>query len=151
MARHRLFAEHTRVPVVQSRADIERLLARFKCSQYGTVVDYDQRIARVQFRAHERIVRFELVLPEPSRYRGATRFEQEERRVWRALLLVIKAKLEAVENKIATFEEEFLAHVVMPNDQTLSVILAPIIANAYGTGQMPRALLPPAADDAGGG
>ena len=40
------------------------------------------------------------------------------RQRWRALALCIKAKLEAVECGITSFEEEFLAHVVMPNGQT---------------------------------
>jgi len=141
----RLYAANTKVPVTQSRAEIERLLARHKCSKYGTAVDYETLKARVEFRAHDRIVRFELSLPDPQKLRG--RFDQEDRRVWRALLLVIKAKLEAVDNKIATFEEEFLAHVVMPNNQTVSTIMAPIIADAYTHGRMPRALLGPGAED----
>lgn len=145
MARPRLFAEKTKVPVVQSRAEIERLLHRHACTQYGTAVDYLARVARVQFRAHDRIVRFELQLPDSDRLRGE-RLEQEQRRVWRALLLVIKAKLEAVDNKIATFEEEFLAHVVMPNDETIGTLVAPLIAQAYARGQMPRALLLGAAE-----
>jgi hypothetical protein len=143
----RLFAEKTKVPVIQTRGEIERMLGRFKCSSYGTAVDYEQRKARVQFKAHDRIIRFELTLPDPGRHRVKEKFEQEERRVWRALMLVIKAKLEAVENSIATFEEEFLAHVVMPNDQTVATILQPIIADAYARGQMPRALLGPGTPD----
>ncbi len=136
-----LYAQKTKVPVIQSRAEIERMLARHHCSQYGTAVDYQTLRARVQFRAHDRIVRFELTLPDPKKWGQGERFMQEERRIWRALLLVIRAKLEAVTNKIATFEEEFLAHVVMPNDQTIGTILTPIIAEAYSFGRMPRALL----------
>lgn len=142
----RRFAEATKVPVSQSRAEIERLLARHRCAQYGTMVDHELQIARVQFRAYDRIVRFELALPTqagPRPHHQAKR-EQEERRVWRALLLVIRAKLEAVENAIASFEEEFLAHIVMPNDQTVGAAIAPLIAEAYKRGQMPRALLAPA-------
>ena len=40
--------------------------------------------------------------------------EQERRRLWRALLLNIKAKLEAVESGISVFDEEFMAHIVLP-------------------------------------
>lgn len=137
----RLYAQGTKVPVIQSRGEIERMLSRHKCSQYGTAVDYVALVARVQFRAHDRIVRFVLKLPDPKKYGAGERFAQEERRAWRALLLVIKAKLEAVENSIATFEEEFLAHIVMPNDQTVAELITPMIGEAYQRGRMPRAFL----------
>ena len=68
-------------------------------------------------------------------------------RVLRSCCWVIKAKLEAVENEIATFEEEFLAHIVMPNDQTIGTLVTPLIARTYSEGKMPRALLPAAADE----
>jgi hypothetical protein len=143
MPRSRQFAEKTKVPVIQSRGEIERMLAQHKCTQFGTAVDYLAQTARVQFRAHDRIVRFTITLPDPTRWKGE-RLAQEERRVWRALLLVIKAKLEAVRNQIATFEEEFLAHIVLPNDETVGSVMSPLIAEAYRGGRMPRALLPPA-------
>jgi hypothetical protein len=57
------------------------------------------------------------------------------------LLLVIKAKLESVENHIATFEEEFLANIVMPNDRVVGDLVAPLIERAYESGAMPRSML----------
>lgn len=137
----RRFAEATKVPAIQSRAEIERLLSRHQCTQYGTAVDTISLTGRVQFRSHDRIVRFTFALPDPQKYRVHERHEQETRRIWRALLLVIKAKLEVVENKIATFEEEFLAHIVMPNEQTVGDLVGPLILDAYAHGRMPRALL----------
>jgi hypothetical protein len=55
--------------------------------------------------------------------------------------LVIKAKLEAVASGITTFEDEFLAHIVMPDGQTVATHIKPRIAQAYETGSM-QALLP---------
>lgn len=136
-----LYAQNTRVPVGQTRAEIERLLERHKARQYGTAVDYEHRTARVQFRLHDRIVRFVIGLPEESK-RGRERYEREERQKWRALLLVIKAKLESVENAIESFEEAFLSQIVMPNDRTVAELVHPAIADAYKTGRMP--LLGPA-------
>ena len=138
----RRFAETTKVPVIQSRGEIERLLGRHKCQQFGTAVDYVVNKARVQFTAHQRIVRFVVALPDPKKFRDDKTREQEERRVWRSLLLVIKAKLEAVATEIATFEEEFLAHIVMPNDKTVAELILPQIAESYSTGRMPLALGP---------
>jgi hypothetical protein len=55
--------------------------------------------------------------------------------------LVIKAKLEAVESGIACFEEEFMAHIVLPDGRTVGEHVIPGIAQAYETGNVP-ALLP---------
>jgi hypothetical protein len=134
------YADKTRVPVQQSRAEIERLLERHKAKQFGTAVDYDLLTARVQFRLHDRIVRFMLTLPDPKKLGNGLRFQQTERQRWRALLLVIKAKLESVENTIESFEEAFLANIVMPNDQTVAQIVRPQIAESYTSGKMPKQL-----------
>lgn len=135
-----LYASTTRVPVIQSRAEIERLLERHKARKYGIAIDEDTVSARVQFTLHNRIVRFIIGLPDPKKLGGGLRYEQAQRQKWRALLLVIKAKLEAVENSISTFEEEFLAHIVMPNDKTVAQIILPQIADSYKTGKMPKQL-----------
>ena len=137
-----LYAENTRVPVAQSRADIERLLERGKAKQYGTAVDYDLMIARVQFKLQDRIVRFTISLPDKKKFGDGVRFERAERQKWRALLLVIKAKLESVENNIEGFEEAFMSQIVMPDDKTVGQHITPQIAAAYKTGKMPKALGP---------
>jgi hypothetical protein len=137
-----LYAENTRVPVSQSRADIERLLERGKAKQYGTAIDYDLGIARVQFKLQERVVRFTIGLPDRKKFGDGVRFERAERQKWRALLLVIKAKLESVENHIEGFEEAFMSQIVMPNDRTVSELILPQIAESYKTGRMPLALGP---------
>jgi len=140
------------VPVTKSRAEIERLLQRHKCAKFMAGVDNEAHRATVQFQAHDRIIRFEINLPNPSdpKYKriknsylqrttaGVLKIvEQEERSRWRALLLVIKAKLEAVESQIATFEEEFMAHIVLPNDQTVGQWVLPEVARIYDSGRMP--------------
>lgn len=134
------YADKTRVPVSQSRAEIEKILERHKAKQYGTAVDYDLLIARVQFKLADRVVRFTIPLPDKKKVGDGVRFERAERQRWRALLLVLKAKLESVENKIEAFEEAFLAQIVMPDDQTISYHVRPAIADAYKSGKMPRQL-----------
>ncbi len=138
-----LFAEKTKVPVSKTRMEIEHLLERHKAAQYGTAVDYESHLARVQFKLNNRIVRFMVNLPDRKKFRSETPFAQAERQKWRALLLVIKAKLEAVENSISTFEEEFLAYIVMPNDSTVAEHVLPLIAEGYRTGLTPPQLLLP--------
>ena len=151
------FAANTSVPVEKSRAEIERLLMRHQCSRFSSGVDHEKHVARIQFEAHKRIIKFEILLPFAAdpKYRKdrhgwirspsslQTLVEQEERQRWRALLLVIKAKLEAVELGIATFEDEFMAHILLPNQRTVAEIVSPLIEQAYTTGRLPTALALP--------
>jgi hypothetical protein len=146
------YAANTSVSVEKSRGEIERLLSRHKCTKFATGVDHDAHRATVQFHAHNRIIKFEIALPDASdpKYRKikntylqrtatgiAKIVEQDERTKWRALLLVIKAKLESVESGIATFEDEFLAHTLLPNAQTVAEYVGPMIDEVYKTGRMP--------------
>ena len=125
------YAERTRVPVPQSRAEIERVLTRYGADAFG--YGWDGGRAVVSFRAHSRFVRFAIEIPEQA---------QAERQRWRALLLVIKAKLEAVESGVTSFEEEFLAHVVLPDNQTVGDWMLPQVELAYEQGDMPKLLMP---------
>jgi response regulator RpfG family c-di-GMP phosphodiesterase len=45
--------------------------------------------------------------------------DAETRRRWRCLAMVIKAKLEVVASGISSFEEEFLAHVMLYDGRTV--------------------------------
>ena len=128
-----LYAQHTKVPITQSKGEIERTLERYKADQFGTASDSESQRAMVQFRFNAKIIRFEMSLGNLS--------EQQIRQRWRALLLAIKSKLEAVESGIETFEEAFLAHVVMPDGRTFGKVAIPQIEQAALEGRMPRNLL----------
>jgi hypothetical protein len=152
------FAEATDVSVEKSRAEIERLLVRYGADQFMS--GWRDKAAVVAFRAQGRHLRFLLPLPSkddpefkkrgapnqyqpggvPTQEQQMRRWEQACRQRWRALCLCIKAKLEAVETGISTFESEFLANIVLPNGQTMAEHAAPLIARAYETGQMPPLL-----------
>jgi hypothetical protein len=111
--------------------------------------------AVVAFEMHGRRIKFVLPLPD----RGSSEFthtetgrlrksldqverayEQAVKQRWRALALVIKAKLEAVETGITEFDEEFLAHIVLPNGTTVGQFMLPHVATAYESGDMPPLL-----------
>ncbi|MBS3927749.1 MAG: hypothetical protein KGZ65_04070 [Sphingomonadales bacterium] len=70
---------------------------------------------------------------------SARLWEQACRQRWRALALAIKAKLEAVECGITTFEEEFLSHLVVPGQKgkTVGQMIISQIESAYVTGKTP--------------
>ena len=67
-------------------------------------------------------------------------WEQACRQHWGALLLIMRAKLEAVESGITTLESEFLANIVLPDRGTVGQWLAPQVDEAYATGRMPPTL-----------
>jgi len=150
------FAESTTVPVERSRAEIEETLRKYGASEFHSGWRADA--AMVMFRIRELFIRF--VLPFPARNekrfthkktRGRDvsmselqrqrAYEQELRSRWRALLLVIKAKLEAVECGISSIEKEFLAFILMPNDQVMGDWIIEKVLPSVRDGQMPTLAL----------
>ncbi len=143
-----MYAQNTSVSEVQSRIEIERLIrkhcGRDAAFSFGSMAGK----AAIVFTAHGRQIKFEIPLPTREeaiakagrKYRGeiirnATDsqakawLDQEDRRRWRCMLLIIKAKFEAVEMKLelaeseeeraSIFEQEFLACIVSPSGQTV--------------------------------
>jgi hypothetical protein len=133
------YAKKTKVTVDRSRAEIERLLHKHGADQFINGWDGDK--AMIGFRMKARYIRFTLTLLPPKGMNSPSAIEQNTRSRWRALALVIKAKLEAVETGIVSFDEEFLAHIVMPDSRTVGAHLVKSITEAYATGKM-QPLLP---------
>jgi hypothetical protein len=125
----RTYAQDTSVPIDRTRAEIEKLVRKHGAN--GFVSGWDNDRATVQFRKDNRHIRFILMIPKN---------EQLQRARWRALLLVIKAKLEAVAAGIATFESEFLANVVLPDGRTVYEATKDKVAVAYDGGHVPPML-----------
>lgn len=50
------------------------------------------------------------------------------------MALVVKAKLEAVSSGIVTFDQEFFAHMVLPNNRTVFEEAGPAVTAAYESG-----------------
>jgi hypothetical protein len=156
------YAPKTTVSSEKSRNEIERTLQRYGASKfmYGT----EDGRAIIVFEMKDRRIRFDLPMPDresrqftrtptglqrtPSAASQA--WEQACRQRWRALALGIKAKLELIESGITVFEEEFLAHIVLPNSMTVGQWMLPQVAEVYERGDMP-AMLPEAGQKAIGG
>jgi hypothetical protein len=133
--RHTVYAAHTKVPIDRTKTEIEHTLRRYGADRFAYFTEAGKAI--IVFEAHERRLRFNLPLPVGESEKDAQAWWQK----WRALLLCIKAKLESVESKIESFEEAFLAHVVMPDGRTVAEHTIPAIASIYQGGPM-QALLP---------
>lgn len=136
-----VYAMRTDVPVERSKAEIERILTRYGAQAFAYAAKTDA--AMVEFQLTGKRIRF--VMPMPVRptgdYRGSARdlanWEQGQRQKWRALSLVIKAKLEAVTSEITTIQQEFLAHIVVPGGRTFGDHVIPQLDEIYSTGKVP--------------
>lgn len=147
------YAEKTSVSVSKTKADIEDLIQKAGAEQF--VSGYKENMAVIGFSLANRQIRFVLPLPDkqdksfwytPERHTKRTEqqaynaWEQMCRSRWRALYLIIKAKLEAVESGISTIEREFFYDVVLPDGKTIGEFMAPQLETVYETGQMPSLL-----------
>jgi hypothetical protein len=132
------YAKETSVAVDKTRAEIERTLERYGASAFAYA--NDGKKATIAFRASDRNIRFDLALPQRDGFTSQAKLEQAQRSIWRAMLLCIKAKLEAVESAIESFDEAFFAHVVMPDGRTIYEAARANVALAYQGRDVP--LLP---------
>lgn len=143
------YANETEVPIEKSKRQIEMLLQQHGAEAYHTGWDSTRDI--IEFGWKGKQIRFVLKRYKRTDFeiseRGYTRnsrqqqqaFEQADRSRWRALYLVVRAKIEAVEAGIGIFEEEFMAFIVVPGtNQTIGEILVPRIEQ--GTFDLSRAL-----------
>jgi hypothetical protein len=146
------YASNTAVSVSASKAEIERIVERYGAGGFMSAWSADKAV--IAFAMAERQVRFVLDMParDDKKFTHHSRglrtpeasmkeWEQACRQRWRALALVIKAKLEAVESGISIFEDEFMANIVLPGGRTVSEEIRPRIAEAYQSGNM-QPLLP---------
>lgn len=147
------YASNTTVSAEKSRAEIERILQRYGADQFMYGWDSDRAV--IVFRMANRHIKFILPMPDKSarefthtQSKGTKRSEEQAyktweqacRQKWRALKLVIQAKLEAVEAGISIFDDEFMANIVLPNGSTVSQLMLPQIETAYEQGEMPKML-----------
>jgi hypothetical protein len=151
------YARETDVPVERSKAEVERIVSQYGATGFGSA--WARGRAMIQFEMHGRRVRFNLPLPdrnspefkftptdlERSDAAITKVWEQACRQRWRALVLAVKAKLEAVESGIVTFEEEFFAQIVLPTGLTIGETVLPSLPKVLATGKMPPLL--PGGDD----
>ncbi|MCJ2127688.1 hypothetical protein [Methylobacterium sp. E-045] len=67
--------------------------------------------------------------------------DQVRMSIWRALFIILKAKLVAIDRGVSTVEQEFLAHVVLPDGQTVGQWFEPQLQLAFERGAMPTSPL----------
>lgn len=146
------YARGTTVRAERTATEIENLLRRHGCDQF--MRGWQATEAIIGFRIRTLQVRIVVPMPDPTdsaftmtpsgRERSEAQVEQlvdaEVRRRWRALLLVIKAKLEAIDSGIATLEQEFLSYVLLHDGTTLGDRVLPQLEAIATSGKLPKLL-----------
>lgn len=147
------YAKQTTVTVDRSKTELEKILAKAGADQFAYMADSTGAI--IAFRMQRRHVRFSMPMPDRAEFlhagQGAYRrrrsdsqvdsaYDQAIRTRWRALVLIVKAKLEAVESGVSSFEREFLADIMLPDGGTVHEFLEAQIEEAYSKGAMPNRL-----------
>lgn len=146
------YAKDTTVSTSNSLNEIDRIVERWGASQF--LYAKDEKQVTVMFTMNNRRIKLSVPLPCKDdnafkKIRGGSlvtnefspdKYDQAVRQRYRALVLCIKAKLESVDSGIETFEDAFLAHIVLPDGGTVGQVLKPQIEQAYLTGKMPPLL-----------
>jgi hypothetical protein len=148
------YAENTAVAVEKTQAELKKLLRAY--SAESIMLGEERARAVIGFKLGSKVMRFNLPLPASddraikytpsgkwlrSEPEVARALEQASRSRWRALLLAIRAKLEAVAIGITSIEEEFLAHIVLPTGRTVGETVIPEV-QAVLEGRDDQVLLP---------
>jgi hypothetical protein len=147
------YAADTKVPAQRSRQEIETVLGKFGATAFGFMATPESN--QIAFRFEDRAIRFTLPLPARDDHafthtptgirRSAAQqqvtYEQAIRQTWRALLLIVKAKLEAIRAGVATFDEEFYAYTVLPTGNTIYEETSTQVEEMIASGRPTRLML----------
>lgn len=155
------YAGDTHVPVEKSKMEIDALLAKHGAASRGIIVDDERGTAAIGFVRGGLKYRLTLPLPTPESVAKETKpsqwsrwnqeqkegwrrrkWEQACRSRWRAILLLLKAKFEAVKMGVTDVEKEFIGDLVLPTGETVLVALGKNIHEALASGRMPTLMLP---------
>lgn len=135
------YAQGTSVDAFRSRVEIERLLQKHQCSHVGVMHEPGKAIVYFQHKGWEVQMQIPLPMDAPEFGNGNLRYtrlteaqrrtwlDQRTRERWRQLLLVLKAKFCALEEGVETFEQSFMAHLVI-GGQHLGDRLLPLVREA---------------------
>lgn len=130
-----IYAGNTHVPIQQSAAEIEKMVRTAGATSFYRGDDGDKAV--IGFQLKDRRIMFELPLGR-GRDQSQTAYEQALRSRWRALVLAIKSKLVSVAAGVESFEEAFLAHIVVPHEgraTRFAAVALQAIARAYESGK----------------
>lgn len=136
------YAEGTKVPVERSIAELKRTCEKYGATNFG-FLQADSKTA-IFFKYSDRLYRMDLHFPNAS---GARTMEEvkkikaEERRLWRVLLLTVKAMFEGIENQVFDGHLLLQPFTVLPDNTVIGDRISPQLDQTYLTGNMPSLFL----------
>lgn len=134
------YAKGASVNVARSLDEIGSLLRRHECFEFGQFSTREN--STIMFRQDEISYKITITIPDPddkaftltpsgrfARTKEAAdrEYQGEVRRRFRSLVLVVKAKLIAVDEGIVEFQDEFLAYAIMADGQTVGQFVRPAL------------------------
>lgn len=148
------YASNTGVSCERTEGEIKRLVMTAGGTKFATMQEEGHAV--IMFELSDRRVMFDLPLPSVTEFATRTKYkrtvkaepawshdqwEQACRSKWRALFLAIKAKLVSVESGVESFEEAFLAQLLVPGEKKpFGVTAIKAISQAYANGKLPPLL-----------
>ena len=145
----RRYAHGTVTPADRSIAEIQKLVKQHgaRSWRYEECDEDSTTVARIGFVLGGWPLRFTVRQPTVTQFlltpTGLVRTpasmaslrDGEERRRWREVLLLIKAKLVAIDAGVVEARSEWLPHLVLDNDETLGEYVIPRLAQLQGAAQ----------------
>lgn len=149
------YARNTKVPVFRSGDEVRALLVKYGATRFVQGEDLEAGEVRLAFEMEGRQIRMTVPMPKPedfsergnwsNQYGEGQKKESAYSRAcaqrWRAIVLLVRAQLEAIECGAVTFDHAFLRDIVMPNGRTVGETIEPELSRALATGELP-ALMP---------
>ena len=135
-----LYAKYTRVPIAQSKQEVEKTLTRYGIEEFG--FGTSSRGSGILFTKDGRCYKLNVPNPDRKKFDSDTQYEQAIRQRWRILLLSLKAKLEEVEAGLISFEDQFLTYMALPDGSTVGDFMKlPENIKRLQETQMPKLLM----------
>lgn len=120
MATKGSFAKRTTVPIEKSLMEIRRVLDRYGATETSiTLVGGKKGLSFKMRDSHSGWRGVRISIAESSRE------AQKERQQWRALVMLLRAKLESIALNVTTFEQEFLPYIQLSETRTVGDVIIP--------------------------
>jgi hypothetical protein len=125
----RVYAQDTTVSSYKSESEIRKMLKQLGADRFA-VAEVE---GNIEIRFAVGSVVYQIARPDLPEIKGKSE-EQRERAAWRALVLLVKAKMVAIDQGITTVEREFMADTVLPHGAKLIDHYEELIESNYESG-----------------
>lgn len=115
----------TKVSVPNTQSDIRKLLQKHKAKGIQFEEEWEKKTICVRFLYEIKQKLF--VIRIRAKISSLGEHGQMERAVWRAVFWAIKSRMESIDFGIETFEEAFMAHIILEGDVTLADKIIPLL------------------------